>query len=736
MAKLRYTARFKRDYLQGVSLGCDPEKLKALLELLRLDAPLPPDNRDGPVKGTSARACRVEPGWILYYRVREGTVTLLRVKYIPGERPTGAPPAGLWFRTLLRSPVKTLCTALLLAVAAFFFVFNLSAFVAQQKTAKEVEEGTFGVLTAENTPPKTQEQPLYGFFPQTDPTNPVTNAGRLTYEDVHQQPFTAEEEEALAALPYISAVDRRYMTAGVSEDYLRLYDYPQYFGCQDRVILEGTVAAVEKDEFWTGILSDMYSGGYDREGIRDVWLTDVKLLSGDRDYLELQQEVFDGRARVLIAAFNDNYEGRRVHTQPTIGRMDLRYLVTSRDYEVSLKDVESIVPGRRYVFVLREDPTVDPDDEDYLLYAMGDDFRKDWWPYITDVTDLPENYLEEADYADLRSLIEATEADRHTFDVVYTSNMASIRRITTEELAPVQGRFLTPEDAGKPVCVVSEAFLKATGLHLGDSVDLKLGNVLVEQYAAMGAVAMTRARYATEWTPASFTIVGSYEDVKDGKWLTRDLYWAYSDSTVFVPSSFLPAGCDTENHLFRPGEISFVVGEAKNIPAFEKEGLLLVEELGLSYRFEDRNWTAVAENMSVVKTASLVRLLAFTAAALLAAALTVYLFLVRRKKEYAILRALGCPRNAAAATLTLPLLFLAAFSVLVGTAAARLRAGQTGRDPLNALSLGLSKLPQMSAPGYALAFLGFLCLIGLLAYLYLGKLGKKSPLALLQEGKK
>ena len=109
---------------------------------------------------------------------------------------------------------------------------------------------------------------------------------------------------------------------------------------------------------------------------------------------------------------------------------------------------------------------------------MGDNTRKDWWPYFTDVTDLPENYLETDEFAELRSLLEVTEADRHTFDVVYTDNMDSIRRVTTAQLAPVQGRFLTPEDEGKPVCVVSEAFLEQTGLHLGDSIDLKLGNVL------------------------------------------------------------------------------------------------------------------------------------------------------------------------------------------------------------------------------------------------------------------
>ena len=73
--------------------------------------------------------------------------------------------------------------------------------------------------------------------------------------------------------------------------------------------------------------------------------------------------------------------------------------------------------------------------------------------------------------------------------------------------------------------------------------------------------------------------------------------------------------------------------------------------------------------------------------------------------------------------------------MLAGTGAAWLRAGLSGQDP-QTLSEGPETLKQMSAPGYALAFLGFLCLIILVAFLYLNKLGKKSPLTLLQEEKK
>ena len=126
-------------------------------------------------------------------------------------------PTRLLFQSLVRSPLKTILTFVLLGVTAFFFVFNLSTYVSQQKTAKEVEDGTIGVLTAENVPPQMMMNPLYGYFPVTDPTNPVTPKGQITYENVHQQPFSGSEEAALASLPYVTSADRRYMTAGVSE---------------------------------------------------------------------------------------------------------------------------------------------------------------------------------------------------------------------------------------------------------------------------------------------------------------------------------------------------------------------------------------------------------------------------------------------------------------------------------------------------------------------------------------
>ena len=398
------------------------------------------------------------------------------------------------------------------------------------------------------------------------------------------------------------------MTAGISEDYRRLDSYREFYNNTDRCILEATVLWGFRDEYWyNSMLFNKVSTEYS-----DVWdftLEDPKLLAGDPAWLETQLERHNGKVKMTVMALRDELIGTDEAGHVVSGT---RCPVYCDDYDLSLEQLEMIQRGRRYVFVLR----VDPFNWDDPVFEMGDDTRKDWWPYITDVTDLPENYLEGEEFAPLRELIQVTEDDLHTFDVVYTSDMSSIRRVTQELMLPVQGRFLTPEDAGKPLCVVSETFLTKFGLRPGDSITLNLGNVLFEQYVPLGAVAATRGRHATELETQTFTIVGSFRDVFERNWQERELFWSYGENTVFVPSEFLPAACNTEGHVFRPAEVSFVVRDAWNIVPFEEEGIPLVEAMGLRYVFSDGNWPSVAEKLSQARSLTLMKLLIFSAAAL------------------------------------------------------------------------------------------------------------------------
>ncbi len=739
MNTLRYTARFRRDYRRGLRKGCDPAKLRALLELLRRGAPLPRDSRDAALRGTEARVCRVEPGWLLVYRVKEGTVTLVRVKYVRRERPTGAPPMGLWFKTLLRSPVKTALTVLLLAAAAFLLLDNLSSYVMQTEALKQAEEAVEGVLTVERSP---VEWPIDG----TDSWFLLTELGesyrgRVTYESTHHEALTEADLEALEALPYIDAVDRRYMTAGVSADYARIDGAWANYGFMDRLVIEATVAG-------KGINEDYARGMYQSNaGIYNLMLEDVTLLAGNRAALDEQLRSLNGKARLIVCTVADEAAASGEYYK--LGGIS-GDSVDSLGFDVTKSLADALEKGRRYVFAIRAQRYDSPESYAYGFY-LGDDSLKGWWPYVTDVTDLPEDYLEGEDFAPLRELIQVTNDDIHTFDVVYTDDMAAIRRVTRQQLNAVQGRLLTPADAGSPVCVVSERFLSDNGLSLGDEITLRLGDRLMEQYEPLGAVAVARSRYAGEWTEQSFTVVGTWKDTggrrwqeheyysfySTGSWQEQDPYWAYSENAIFVPTAFLPERCGAENHSFRPAEISFLVRDTANIGAFTAEGLPLVEALGLGYAWSDANWPVVAEKMGQTRALTLMKLLIFTAAALLAAGLTLYLFLHRRRREYAVLRALGTPKRAAARALLLPRAALAALSAALGLSAAWLRSGAAMEASLKEFAeAGLEAAPAAHFSVYLLGALGLLAVICLLAGVYLRGLGRRSPLALLQDSER
>ena len=270
---------------------------------------------------------------------------------------------------------------------------------------------------------------------------------------------------------------------------------------------------------------------------------------------------------------------------------------------------------------------------------------------------------------------------------------------------------------------------------MGDKVKLKLGDELFEQYAPLGAVASCRGRYANQFVDAEFEIVGSYVDVNIQKLREIDLYWAYSDNTIFVPLSFLPVEeSELNDHEFKPGEISFVVGDARNIRPFVEECIPKLEEMGLTVYFSDGGWLRIEEQVKQAGSLSLSKLLAFGAACVLASALTVYLFIGRKKREYAIMRALGTTKAGANRSLFVPLVLLAVIAVALGGAAATVYSGQNVVNTLREfVELGLEVDPSVPLPVSAYGILGELVLVVILASYGLQRLGKKPPLMLLQE---
>lgn len=82
MLKLRYQAKFKRDYKKISKRGCDVKFLKQVLELLCHEQTLPPKYRDHELIGIykGYRECHINPDWLLIYRIDSDILTLSLIR--------------------------------------------------------------------------------------------------------------------------------------------------------------------------------------------------------------------------------------------------------------------------------------------------------------------------------------------------------------------------------------------------------------------------------------------------------------------------------------------------------------------------------------------------------------------------------------------------------------------------------------------------------------------------------
>ena len=627
-------------------------------------------------------------------------------------------------RSLFRSPLKTCLTLLLLAAAAFLFLYNLSEYSVSDREYREARDRYEGVLTVEEKAIQDNTS-YYDYFLLTDETNPGDTYGEVSYEEYHQQSLSSELIAKLSALPHVSRVEKRYLTSGVSRDYVRLDTdtnmYPYYARC----VVTGTV----KYRYYSKMHQDKSIQMFQPEidSLEFVTLEDVEVLAGDPAWLMDKEE-----HTLNLHTFKEEYRGQFFTTDYTVDHQS-RNNVFVLDNHLFPGDTDILQPGRRVLLVVRnncQEQPILPQDEYRGVYPegrvhefdVGDDSLIGWWPYFTDITDLPEDWLEQDAFADLRELIRVTNDDVHTFDIVYGDDMAAQRRVTDGRIICHEGRFITPADAGQPVCVVNTDVLDAYGLNVGDTITLDLGNYLSEQYAPLGAVAVNRERQSTAYTTRTFTIIGSWRDLNEGNHTYRDLYWCWSNNAIFVPSSFLPECRNAEDHEFKPSEVSFVVGNAEEIDAFVKDSVPQLEAMGLTYSFSDGGWLQVGEDLMQSRSLALVKLLIFSAAALFALILTVWLFIGRKKREYGILRALGMPKGEASNRLFVPFLLLGILAAVLGLAAARI---------VTARQLAAEHAP---AP-FGLFLLGALVLLVLLAIMALVGIliiRRKSILALIQ----
>ena len=744
------TAQFKQDYRRDLRRGLDMGPLDRVIAALAAGEALPPENRDRPLNGdwSGHRECRVGDNRFLIYRIHGETLVLTLTRtgsradlYRKGD--VSAMKKSTSLRMLLRSPVKTAVTLLLIAAASFLFLYNLLDY-AMTKREYDRNYGQYhGYVSLMHPEDRLLGEVYYNWletrFFLSDPASNPAWTEDYPYEQYHLRSFTAEEVEELSNLPYVSRAEKHYMTGGVA-------DFPRWFyfttmGCyqhtlySSRAVFEATYNGMTLDLH--KLVLPLIAGSGVGTNLR---LTDVKLISGNEEDFK-QNRLYVNKKGLYVGAYATIPD--KADNRARAAGQYINVGCYARNW-VSSDLLLGLEKGQRYLFVASVDTyasTSGIGDEEraasYPYTHLGDESLYGVCDYIYPLEGEPENYLETEKFAGVRQMIEIMEADRYTLDVHYLEDMNGVKRYQDGTLQSTRGRMLTREDSleHNPVCVIPESMAQRQGLELGDTLRLRLGDKLLEQYAPMGAVSYSTLRYPEHWTEQEFTIVGTFTEGGMKRLPVEETFWAFGDNAVLVPLSFLPETADTENHEYKPTELTFVIDDADSIIPFRDEVLPKLLEAGYTVNFTDGGWPAVREQLTQAGSLGLVKLCAFAVSALLVLLLTVYLYILRKRKEFAVMRALGCPAGEARKALLFPLLALAVPAVLLGSVGAAIYtryAAETNAAEFAAMGLTVDT----SIPAYILlaGFCGSLALLLILAWAALLRVAKKPPLELLQGG--
>lgn len=545
-------------------------------------------------------------------------------------------------KTLFRTPYKTFLTFLLLFAVTFVLFSQVGEYSITSREIKNSAKEYRGVGSAEIAPaPETYTDLPYNI------NKDFSLAGNIS--NYLYQPLSQEQISLLLGLPYISSFSTRFMTPGVSDTYYRMEEGSNYYNYTERFIIEGTLSEI------------VYGANNSNTSNNDLVLEGCTLLAGNPPW-----SIED--TKVIVHAYASKVEQGNLSS---IGSNSGIIEVFTSSYKYYTENIKNLTLGDRYVFVGRYDAL-----SDTMQLYLSDIVIDQWCQAIQSVEGQPDNYLATEKFKPLNELIELTNSDLHTFDVVYTDDMSSITRFAQGNMVITDGRELTNEDSDKGAngCVVSSDFASRNKLSLGDKITLKLGTKLFEQNKGLGAVAATRERYSRPEKTVELEIVGIYIDTDSKKLQSKKPFWSYSINTVFVPRSLLPLDeSKLDNHMFSPSEFSFTVNNAWDIPSFlesVRNATPRFDKMGLKIIFDDGGWTDIVDKYKLSIKLSLIAIIALSVAVVASTGLIVYLFIGRKKKEYAILRALGTTRKASVKALILPLMVLAVSAVFTGSLAA------------------------------------------------------------------
>lgn len=622
---------------------------------------------------------QADTGMMITFAAQKGGAMKKRFRYIwENRRPKKEPGVNLrrtavW-KSPLRTPVKTSLTFLLIAAASFALFSRITDSAVTTREAANARSFFHASATLSNYVPDIYIDTVH----VDSPDKFASTSYGYTYEKEDKPWLTKEELDEFASLPG-AALTTNYCTAGRVKDYKRLREVGGYGGY---VVFEADYGGYEDDKDNPSILENHVQIKFDN---------------------------------VKVIAMEDGPEMETSFTTESTPLGDMPYAKSP----FTRAFYDGIEVGSRCVVLANNSGITQNGSSGIQFNCAGTEGA------LHVIDGLGDNYLETEEFADFKGWVDAINHNLYAYDIRYVSEPRThgiFNRLT-------QGRALTKEDTD--ACIVSEDFLEAYGLSVGDRIPIQLGNQLCGIARANTFDGMAVGELDAERVPefektAEVTIVGAYPATD-----------YTSPNEIYVPDTLLPVKIP-DDYIPAPYELELFVEDARDIESFHDAVVQFAQKVDLELDFSDKGWLDVKDNFGMGQMASHLTTVLYILGAMLALILAVYLYIGRNKKSYAIMRTLGVPGRPAGKSVILPLVAVSVPAMPIGGILGLYYAQGTAAKVLAQMadSAPLGYVPDASVPIYVviLCLLLELMFVALSTCFFLQKMRNTPPLELLQEG--
>lgn len=227
--------------------------------------------------------------------------------------------------------------------------------------------------------------------------------------------------------------------------------------------------------------------------------------------------------------------------------------------------------------------------------------------------------------------------DLYTLRLVSDMNM--VLPVANENMFLLEGRWISEDDYGKDLCLISRDLAKKHNFKLGDKIDIELSSDIYKShngYVSAFPLMLDEGNYDFDEARV-FEVVGIYD--------FSDLNIENSPMLFSLNDIFIPKFKEELNTSFvTPHNLSLKIG-VDNIASFEEELLPEIEKAGYKVVSADNNWSKVESSFGLIKKSMVKNLIYGLAIGIVGIFIQIFVNTTLNKNEYVLRRIFAGDKN-------------------------------------------------------------------------------------------